>query len=117
MVTYSVGNSKFGSFQAARTVARMRNAADRKEPVEIRKNGDAGFDLIEIWVGEVTFIVAGSGMLAYSKADLDSIGAVETAGGEFKAASRGTRVGVFETLFDAAEALHAFAQSPEYRAG
>jgi hypothetical protein len=114
MVTYIIGNAHYTSLKAARIVAQIRNAQDKKEPVIIRKKRDVGFDLIEIWVGEVTFLVAGSGMLAYPKADLDSIGAVETAGGKFKAASRGTRVGVFETLFDAAEALHAFAQSPDY---
>ena len=111
MTTYSIGTNRFTTMSNARQAVEKMNAEDPKAEIIIEKDGKTA----EIWVGPVTFMPAGKdAYIAYSKADIDSIGAVRWTGTVFTAGSRGSDLGAFLSLFEAAHALHDHAKSGRY---
>lgn len=97
--------------QSARNAAKAANDHEPTNEVSIIENQN----LQELWVGPCTFTPAGTDvMIAYSEADLDSIGAITKCGTVWSAGSRGVDVGAYLSLYDAAVGLHEHASSPAY---
>lgn len=106
-------SDEFKTLPEARAAAKAHNVEKPADEFAICIRGKT----IEIWVHDVTFMAAGpDAWIAYSTADIDSIGAVRKAGSIYAAGNRGIEVGEFLTLGEAAVALNEHAKGPGYRA-